>query len=182
MRASGRRWRFLVAMAALATGLGCASGATAVARPAPFPHGPTPEWEKAIPAAPAARVVAVVDTALALRGSPYQFGGADPRSGFDCSGFVRYVFEQHDVDLPRTVAEQSRVGRRVRRSDLEAGDLVFFATTGPGPTHVGILIDADRFVHAPDTGAVVRVERVDSSYWSPRFTGARRVLRPSVAE
>jgi cell wall-associated NlpC family hydrolase len=112
-------------------------------------------------------------TALTFRGVPYLDGGADPK-GFDCSGFVWYVFAAHGRALPRTVAEQAQWGEKVDASDLRPGDLVFFSTTAPGPTHVGIVIGGDSFVHAPSSSGVVRVERLSASYWSSRFVGARR--------
>jgi cell wall-associated NlpC family hydrolase len=115
-----------------------------------------------------------VGTALSLRGTPYRNGGSDP-SGFDCSGFTQYVFAQYGVELPREVREQYRVGKSVDADDLVPGDMLFFATTDPGPSHVGIAIGGDEFVHAPSTTGVVRVEHLSSSYWSPRFLGARRL-------
>ena len=113
-------------------------------------------------------------TALSLRGSPYRNGGADPQ-GFDCSGFIWYVFSQHGIPVPRTVAEQYRAGGEVQPAQLQAGDLVFFSTTAPGASHVGIVVGGDSFVHAPSSSGVVRVERLGSSYWGSRFVGARRV-------
>jgi cell wall-associated NlpC family hydrolase len=117
---------------------------------------------------------ALVGTALALRGIPYRDGGGDPQ-GFDCSGFTQYVFAQHGMALPRAVREQFRVGKSVKPQDLAPGDIVFFATTGAGPSHVAIAIGGDEFIHAPSSTGVVRVEHLSSSYWSPRFLGARRV-------
>ena len=111
---------------------------------------------------------------MALRGVPYRNGGADP-SGFDCSGFVEYVFSQQGRAVPRTVGEQYRLGVRIRREELAAGDLVFFRTTAGGASHVGIAISEDEFVHAPAEAGVVRVESLASQYWSTRFVGARRV-------
>jgi cell wall-associated NlpC family hydrolase len=116
----------------------------------------------------------VSSTALSLRGAPYRDGGLDP-AGFDCSGFVQYVFGQHGVALPREVRQQFRVGRTIAPSALEPGDLVFFTTTAPGASHVGIAIGGDQFVHAPSTRGVVRVEALSADYWSNRFVGARRV-------
>lgn len=123
----------------------------------------------------------VLDTAVGLLGSRYQLGGATPGGGFDCSGFVRYVFAEHQLDVPRTVAEQYLVGREVARSHIGVGDLVFFSTTGPGATHVGIVVDpvAQTFVHAPGTGSFVRVERFDTPYWSRRMLTARRLSVPA---
>ena len=117
----------------------------------------------------------VSGTALSLRGSPYKNGGTDP-CGFDCSGLVWYVFAQHGVAVPRTVAEQYVAGGSVAPADLRAGDLVFFATAGSGASHVGIVVGGDSFVHAPSSTGVVRVERLGSTYWGPRFVGARRLL------
>ena len=117
---------------------------------------------------------ALVGTALGLRGIPYRNGGSDP-SGFDCSGFTQYVFAQYGIALPREVREQFRVGTAVKPDDLAAGDIIFFTTTDPGPSHVAIAIGGDEFVHAPSSTGVVRVEHLSSSYWSPRYIGARRV-------
>ena len=117
---------------------------------------------------------ALVGTALALRGVPYRNGGSDPK-GFDCSGFTQYVFSQYGVALPRVVREQFKQGKKISENDLSPGDLIFFSTTEPGPSHVGIAVGGDEFVHAPSSTGVVRVEHIGSSYWSPRYLGARRV-------
>jgi cell wall-associated NlpC family hydrolase len=117
---------------------------------------------------------ALTGTALALRGSPYRDGGGDP-SGFDCSGFTQYVFAQYGIALPRDVRAQYRVGKSITPEEVTAGDIVFFSTTEPGPSHVAIAIGGDEFVHAPSSTGVVRVEHLSSSYWSPRFLGARRL-------
>jgi cell wall-associated NlpC family hydrolase len=118
---------------------------------------------------------AIAGTALDLRGRPYRDGGTDP-DGFDCSGFVAYVFGQHGIAVPRTVSDLFRTGRDISPSDLQAGDLVFFSTSGPGPTHVGMAIGGNEFVHAPSSAGVVRVERLSARYWATRFIAARRVL------
>ena len=118
---------------------------------------------------------ALVGTALSLRGTPYRNGGTDPQ-GFDCSGFTQYVFAQYGVPLPREVRDQFDQGKSVKAGDeLAAGDLLFFTTVAPGPTHVGIAIGGDQFVHAPSSTGVVRVERLSASYWSTRYLGARRI-------
>jgi cell wall-associated NlpC family hydrolase len=118
---------------------------------------------------------ALSSTALSLRGAPYRNGGIDPSSGFDCSGFVKYVYQQHGVNMPREVRDQFRVGKSVDRDQLEPGDLVFFSTVAPGASHVGIVIGGDQFVHAPSQRGVVRVESLTQDYWSRRFIGAKRV-------
>ena len=121
---------------------------------------------------------AAVDLALSLLGTPYRFGGATPDAGFDCSGLVVYVMAAQDIAMPRTVQEQYRVGVPVSPASLRVGDLVFFTTTGPGATHVGIVSNAERreFVHAPTNGSTVRIDRLDADYWHRNWIGARRVL------
>jgi cell wall-associated NlpC family hydrolase len=116
----------------------------------------------------------ISSTALSLRGAPYRNGGADP-TGFDCSGFVYYVFEQYGIALPREVRRQFGVGSTVDTSLLAPGDLVFFSTVAPGASHVGIVVGGDQFVHAPSSSGVVRVERLSTEYWASRFVGAKRV-------
>jgi len=167
----------LLAGVALISLSGCAStGAT----PQPFPTGRRPD-PKVSTRAPETVLsphadygYAVAGTALALRGSPYRNGGADP-GGFDCSGFVRYVFDQHGLAVPRSVGEQFRSGRAVSTDAVQPGDLVFFNTTGSGVSHVGIVIGGDEFVHAPSTNGVVRIDRIGGGYWASRFVGARRL-------
>ena len=158
----------LVTVVCAGTLSACASTA-GVSRPA----SPGPSSRPDLPPARAA-----AQSALDLVGTPYRFGGATPQSGFDCSGFVAYVLELEHVSVPRTVGEQYRVGSAVPRSRLRAGDLVFFTTTGPGATHVGMVTDADRgeFVHAPSDGSRVRIDRLDNAYWKRHWIGARRVL------
>lgn len=156
------------AVVALVFGAGCASTGGS---PQPFPR---PGGSSSAVGSPPISHPAVVGTALSLRGVPYLAGGGDPR-GFDCSGFVSYVFAQHSVPLPRTVPEQYRVGRRIGGKSVQPGDLVFFSTIARGPSHVGIAISRDEFVHAPSSAGVVRVELLGSRYWSSRFVGARRL-------
>ena len=111
---------------------------------------------------------------MALRGAPYRNGGGDP-SGFDCSGFVVYVFARHGVLVSRTVSGQFREGQAVPEDQLQPGDLVFFSTVAPGASHVGIAIGGDAFVHAPSERGEVRVEHLSTPYWSTRYVGARRI-------
>jgi cell wall-associated NlpC family hydrolase len=118
---------------------------------------------------------AVAGTALSLRGTPYKNGGADPSSGFDCSGFVWYVFAQHGISVPRTVSQQFTSGVDVGNGELQAGDLVFFSTDAPGASHVGMVIGGDEFVHAPSARGDVRVERISARYWAARYVGAKRM-------
>jgi cell wall-associated NlpC family hydrolase len=163
----------------VAAGVSACASTGAVPQPFPSPGGAA----VALPAPPAPAAAppdayAISGTALTLRGTPYRNGGSDP-SGFDCSGFVWYVFSQHGVPMPRTVLEQARVGSHVDTRDLRAGDLLFFDTLNArGATHVAISIGGDEFVHAPSSAGQVRVERLGSNYWSPRFVEARRVVGP----
>jgi cell wall-associated NlpC family hydrolase len=117
----------------------------------------------------------IAHTALSFRGVPYRLGGADPSSGFDCSGLVHYVFALHGLSLPRVVRDQYRVGRPVDLDRLEPGDLIFFETEGDDVSHVGIAIGGDQFVHAPNSRGHVRTSRVTEGYWGERVVGARRV-------
>ena len=123
----------------------------------------------------------LVATALGLRGVPYRNGGSDP-SGFDCSGFVQWVFAQHAQRLPRETADQYHAGSAVKLDKIQPGDLVFFETVSRGASHVGLAIGGDQFVHAPSSSGVVRVESYTASYWSTRFVGARRVIPASSTQ
>jgi cell wall-associated NlpC family hydrolase len=184
-------WIGVLALAAAGSGA-CAStgfspkpfpmlgGTSAPASPAPINPDPSAAPVNPAPPNPAPRPAsfdgyALVGTALSLRGTPYRNGGTDPR-GFDCSGFTQFVFSQYGLALPREVREQYRVGKSIKAEDLAPGDILFFTTTEPGPSHVAIAIGGDQFVHAPSSTGVVRVEHLSSSYWSPRYLGARRVV------
>jgi len=155
---------------------GCASGGR-VPRPQPFPGAPAPPAspEPASPAGVPPAASALLATALALRGTPYLNGGSEPTRGFDCSGFVQWVFAQHGTSLPRETRKQFDEGKRVKRDEIQPGDLIFFETVAHGPSHVGIALGAGAFVHAPSSRGVVRVESYESGYWSSRWIGARRV-------
>ena len=114
---------------------------------------------------------------LRLVGVRYRFGGNDEDKGLDCSGFVRLVFKDSlGTQLPRTAAEMSQVGQRIDSSQLKPGDLVFFNTMRRTFSHVGIYLGDNHFLHAPRTGAEVRVESMEDSYWINRYNGARRII------
>lgn len=123
----------------------------------------------------------MVGTALTLLGTPYVNGGSTPE-GFDCSGLTQWVFAQHGIVLPRETQRQFQRGDAVDAGDIEAGDLVFFSTVARGASHVGIALDDDRFVHAPSSRGVVRIEHRSSAYWRTRYVGARRVRVSQVSE
>jgi cell wall-associated NlpC family hydrolase len=130
------------------------------------------------PAPRADRAEALLQALLAL-GVDYRYGGNSSVTGFDCSGLVAHVYlEAWNLRLPRNTAGQSKLGAPVSLAELQAGDLVFYDTLKQPYSHVGIYLGDGRFVHAPKTGAQVRVESVKSSYWAPRFNGARRIEPP----
>lgn len=116
----------------------------------------------------------LVETALACRGLRYRRGGTS-RGGFDCSGFTRYVFAKYGVALPHSSAAQARLGTPVEKKNLQPGDLVFFRTYRRGISHVGIYTRDGNFVHAARQGRGVRVDTLNSGYYSSRYRGARRV-------
>ncbi|MDQ6648337.1 MAG: C40 family peptidase [Pseudomonadota bacterium] len=119
---------------------------------------------------------ALIVMAMKLRHIRYVRGGHDPSTGFDCSGFVRYVFAHAiGLNLPRNSAEQFLAGLKVKRVDMEPGDLVFFRTHGKHRiSHVGIYISDGRFIHSPTSGKSVEISSLDESYWAKRFAGAKR--------
>jgi cell wall-associated NlpC family hydrolase len=189
----------MATIALMAAGAGACASTGATPRPFPTPGGPsTASHPPLSPPAPLPSPApfppsapgdvpspsrdtsgfdgyALAGTALALRGIPYINGGTDPK-GFDCSGFTQYVFSQYGLSLPREVREQFRVGKPIKVEELAPGDILFFTTTEPGPSHVAIAVGGDQFVHAPSSTGVVRVEHLNSSYWSPRYLGARRIV------
>jgi len=114
--------------------------------------------------------------ALTQLGVKYRYGGKTPTTGFDCSGLVVYAAEQSlGLKLPHHSATLARMGVAVKHTQLQAGDLVFFNTRGRKFSHMGIYLGNQQFVHAPRTGSVVRVERMDKPYWQKRYNGARRL-------
>ena len=116
----------------------------------------------------------IVQTAMDYIGVPYVFGGTSP-GGFDCSGYVRYVFANAGIYLPRMADEQYEVGRPISTRELRAGDLVFFSTYEPGPSHVGIYLSDGNFIHA-SSSLGVSIASIYGYYWSDCYIGARRVM------
>lgn len=122
----------------------------------------------------------LVMNAMGFLGVPYKFGGNSADVGFDCSGFVRAVFEESvGKVLPRRSDQQAAATQPIERSELKPGDLVFFNTMRRAFSHVGIYVGDGKFIHSPRAGATVRVEDMRKAYWETRFNGARRV--PAVA-
>jgi len=123
----------------------------------------------------AAASAQLANFAMTLRDIRYRHGGRSPKTGFDCSGFVQYVFAHSlGVELPDTSLTQFEDGTGVARADLQTGDLVFFHIRGERISHVGIYLDHGRFIHSPSTGKRVRVDDLADSYWAKRYAGARR--------
>ena len=115
--------------------------------------------------------------ALGMIGIDYRYGGETPEDGLDCSGLVRYVFQQvTGVTLPRTSKEMSKLGAKIAPEDLKVGDLVFFNTRRLPFSHVGIYLGDNRFIHAPNTGSEVEITKLSETYWQKHFTGARRLV------
>jgi cell wall-associated NlpC family hydrolase len=166
--------RLLVASVLAAGVTACASGGNGP-RSRPFPGANVPPAARPTEVGPDS-APPLLATALALRGTPYLNGGSEPSQGFDCSGFVQWVFGQHGTPLPREVREQFDEGRRIDRDEIKAGDLVFFTTVSRGASHVGIALGNGEFVHAPSSRGVVRTEPYTSGYWAARWVGARRIL------
>src|SRR4051812_8195889 len=131
-------------------------------------------------AAPAASAARVVPTAERYIGTPYRYGGTSPVTGFDCSGFVQYVFARNDVRLPRTSRQQAKVGAALPRSwrSLSPGDLVMFAESGEPISHVAIYAGHNRIIHATSSGGSVRYDDLDTRrgrWFVDHIVAARRV-------
>jgi cell wall-associated NlpC family hydrolase len=122
----------------------------------------------------------LIDNAMQLIGVRYRWGGNTPQSGLDCSGFVRYVFnDTFGFLLPRKSAQMSKVGLEIGKEELRPGDLVFFNTMRHAFSHVGIYVGDNKFIHAPSRGKSIRVDDMTKVYWEKRYNGARRVENSS---
>ncbi len=119
----------------------------------------------------------VADIARQGLGVRYRSGGSSPSSGFDCSGFVYWVFAKHGITVPRDSVRQSRAGQEVAKADLLPGDIIIFRIANtPNGRHSAIYIGDGRFIHSPSAGSHVRIERLDAAYWTRHYLTARRVL------
>lgn len=117
-----------------------------------------------------------VSNAMSFLGVPYKRGGSSAETGFDCSGFVKTIYEQTaGFILPRRADQQAAATQKIEKSELQPGDLVFFNTMRRAFSHVGIYVGNGKFIHSPKPGAEVRVEDMGVGYWTRRFDGARRV-------
>ena len=123
----------------------------------------------------------LVISAMGFLGVPYKLGGNTVESGFDCSGFVRAMYQQTvGLILPRTADQQAAATVEIDKSELQPGDLVFFNTLRRTFSHVGIYVGDNKFIHSPKPGSEVRVENMNINYWRTRFDGARRVESAAV--
>lgn len=132
------------------------------------PYGKTFLSKKEVPS--------IIATAKNYLGVPYVFGGASPEEGFDCSGFLKYVFARNGIEIPRTADEQYLLGKLVKQSQLVAGDLVFFTTYEPGASHCGIYLGNDKFIHASSSKGI-RVDDINDSYWASRYYGGKHIVK-----
>jgi cell wall-associated NlpC family hydrolase len=124
----------------------------------------------------------LVLTAMGFLGVPYRRGGNSGETGFDCSGFVRAMYQQTiGLVLPRRADQQAAATQAIDQSELRPGDLVFFNTMRRAFSHVGIYVGDGKFIHSPKPGAQVRVEDMHAGYWNTRFSGARRVQNTTQA-
>ncbi|CKK10522.1 C40 family peptidase [Neisseria meningitidis] len=121
----------------------------------------------------------LIGNAMGLLGIAYRYGGTSISTGFDCSGFMQHIFKRAmGINLPRTSAEQARMGTPVARSELQPGDMVFFRTLGGSRiSHVGLYIGNNRFIHAPRTGKNIEITSLSHKYWSGKYAFARRVKK-----
>jgi len=125
--------------------------------------------------APSESQPALVSYALSLQGKPYNYGKSSPEEGFDCSGFVKHVFEKQGITLPRRTKDMALYLLPIDKYNVHSGDLVFFDTNGETYSHVGIYINNDNFVHAPSQkSGKVLISNLKERYWQQHFTGARR--------
>lgn len=119
----------------------------------------------------------VLSRAVNVLGTPYRWGGSSPSKGFDCSGLVKYAFNDATFDLPRTSnAMASGHGEKVDRKDLKPGDLIFFKLKSRRVNHVAIYLGNDRFIHAPRRGKSVTIDTLNKPYWNSHYVVAKRVL------
>ena len=141
--------------------------------PSPPAAKKVPEREAFLPREEAARLIA---TAKKYMGTPYRFGGTTPK-GFDCSGFVQFVFHRHGFAIPRAADEQYYLGKKIKnRQELEPGDLVFFTTYEKGASHCGIYLGKNQFIHVSSRRGV-RVDSLDDEYWKPRWYGGKHIVK-----
>ena len=118
---------------------------------------------------------AVITTAKKYLGVPYRFGGTTPK-GFDCSGYLQYIFNENGMRIPRAADDQYKIGTGITQTQLQSGDLVFFTTYEKGASHCGLYLGNGKFIHASSSKGV-RIDELNNSYWKPRYIGAKRIIK-----
>jgi len=151
--------RLLFLFAVLLLGAGCTLSASYVPDPTPSPRGE-----------------AVVQSARTQIGKPYKWGGISPKTGFDCSGYVYWAYQQNGIKVPRSTADQAKVGRTVPRSGLRPGDIVVFSPRWQRSKHTGIYSGKGKFLHSPKTGSRIREDSIDAKHWIECFDNGRRLF------
>ncbi|WP_231038625.1 C40 family peptidase [Pectinatus haikarae] len=124
---------------------------------------------------PSGKVGSIISTAKKYMGTPYIYGGETPK-GFDCSGYLQYIFKQNNIIIPRTADEQYKIGKKVPVNQLQPGDLVFFSTDLTDISHCGIYLGSGQFIHA-STSKGVRIDRLDNDYWKNYFIGGKHIVK-----
>lgn len=158
---------FLTLIILLTLSFGCASSS---------PTRKTPPFANLNPSQDPSQQKRIIEKAVSLLGTPYRYGGSTSK-GFDCSGFIQYVYKTSlNIALPRLAREQSRAGKPVHGKNLRPGDIVHFKIKGQRSPHVGIFLGKDKFIHAPSSGGQVNIQSIHSKYWRKLYTGARRII------
>lgn len=125
---------------------------------------------------PKGTVSSLIATAKKYIGTPYVFGGTTPK-GFDCSGYLQYIFAKHGINIPRTADAQYNLGKRAASlKELVPGDLVFFSTYEPGPSHCGLYLGNNKFIHASSSKGI-RIDEMTDGYWQPRYIGGKHIVK-----
>ncbi|MDC7707388.1 C40 family peptidase [Vogesella indigofera] len=166
-----RRWPTLLLLVLLA---GCASAPSKTAVK-PKPRPPAASNLSALKADGVSREILLYT--LSLLDVDYQFGGSNPEAGLDCSGMVAYIYQHAaGIKLPHNAAQIAALARPIGNHQLQVGDLVFFNTMNRPFSHMGLYIGDGKFVHAPRSNSVIRVDRLDNRYFASRFEGARTLF------
>lgn len=117
----------------------------------------------------------VLKTAMSQYGVDYEYGAVDPGDGFDCSGLIWWSYRQHGITVPRRTVDQRRAGWAVSRKNICQGDIVVFRI-GRNQLHTGLVVDKNRFLHAPSSGGYIRIDKFNDAYWKNRIVGFRRIV------
>lgn len=125
----------------------------------------------------------VVRTAATQIGQRYRLGGESPSTGFDCSGLIYWAYKQHGINIPRVTTSQAKIGQKIGRQGLKAGDILVFKTSNsPNGLHTGLYAGGNKFIHAPNSRSRVKLETFEGSWWAKRFMFGRRIVVPRFAQ